>query len=138
MNLRLEEPVSTNGPVRIITAAMLLLAAVSTVLLLRFALTGDPAEHVTLTVDNQTALPLGVEAVDATGSALNLGTIDPKTIATRHGVVDLGPTWTFVVRLAGREIHRTPAIARDQLQAQGWTVRIPPEVTSSNPAVPHG
>ena len=138
MNLRLEEPVSINGPVRIITAATLLLAAVGTVLLLRFALTGDPAGHLSLTIENATDQVLTVEVVDRSGSVLNLGGIEPKTTTTRHEVVDIGPTWTFVVRLAGREIHRTPAISRDQLQAQAWRVRIPPELTTANPAVPRG
>jgi hypothetical protein len=127
MSTDVDRPARRSDPLlRTVTAATLLVAGVGVLLLLRFALTGDPAGHVTLTIENPTGLHLRVEAVDTAGTTLNLGTVPPESTTTVREVVDIGPSWTFVVHLADRELARIPPMSRDQLQAQGWRVRIPP------------
>jgi hypothetical protein len=42
-------------------------------------------------------------------------------------VLDVGATWTFVARCAGREVWRSSSLARQDLEARGWRLRIPPD-----------
>jgi hypothetical protein len=94
--------------------------------LLRTATTGGPGHVQSVTLVNQTGLTLAVDAVDAGGTAVFLGLVEPGATVRREEVVDLGPVWVFVASYGGREVYRSSPLRRDQLAAQGWTVLLPP------------
>jgi hypothetical protein len=128
MNARLDWPPTRSDPVlQVLLAVAVLAAAVGVVLLLRAALTTGVG-HVTLHVDNQTGLPLTVDALDSSGSRLTVGSARPKAQTAIQEVVDLGERWTFVAAYAGHEVHRQ-TMSTAELRAKGWTVTVPADAT---------
>lgn len=128
MNARLDVPPSQADPaLRVLLAAAVLAAAVGTLLLLRAGLASDPG-HVTLQIDNQTALPLTLTAVDSSGSRLAVGLASPKAQTTIQEVVDIGERWTLVAHYASREVHQQ-TLSRAELRAHRWTIVIPAGAT---------
>jgi hypothetical protein len=93
------------------------------VLLLVRATFGGGVDHVTVRVDNQAALALQVDTIDAAGTAVGLGSADPKTLTTFQEIPDIGSRWTFVATYGGRQVHRV-AMTKAELAARGWTVSI--------------
>ena len=129
MNVRLEDPdIGVGRAVRVLAAAAVLVTAVGLLVLLRAALGGVP-DHRTVHLDNQTALQLTVDVMDASGSTVALGTAQPRSATTVTEAVDVGQRWTFVATYGGREVLRE-TLDRDQLAARGWTLRIPAEATA--------
>jgi hypothetical protein len=129
MNVRLEDPdIGIARTIRILAAAAVIVAAIGLLVLLRASLGGMP-DHRTVHLDNQTNLPLRVAVMDASGSSVALGTAQPRSSTTVTEAVDAGQRWTFVATYGGREVLRT-AMARDELAARGWTLRIPASATA--------
>ena len=129
MNVRLEDPdIGTARAIRILAAAAVIVAAVGLLVLLRAAVGGMPG-HRTVNLDNQTALSLRVDVMDASGRMVALGTAQPRSSTTVTEAVDAGQRWTFVVTYGGREVFRE-ALPREQLAARGWTLSIPASATA--------
>jgi hypothetical protein len=129
MNARLDNPLTEAGPLlrgMLITA--LAVAAIGTLLLVRAAV-GGGIDHVTVRVDNQAALGLQVDVIDAAGATVGLGIAAPKTLTTFQELPDIGPSWTFVVTYGARQVHRV-AMTKAELAARGWTVSIPATATT--------
>jgi hypothetical protein len=129
MNVRLEDPdIGIGRAVRVLAAAAVIVAALGLLVLLRAAVGGVP-DHRTVHLDNQTALQLRVDVLDASGSLVALGTAQPRTTTTVTEAVDVGQRWTFVAAYGGREVFRE-TLDSDRLAAQGWRLRIPAEATA--------
>jgi hypothetical protein len=128
MNVRLEDPdVGTSRAIQALAVAAVIAAAIGLLVLMRAAVGGP--DHRTLHLDNQTALPLRVDVLDASGSLVALGTAQPRARITVTEAVDVGTRWTFVATYGGREVFRE-ALSRDQLAARGWTLPIPASATA--------
>jgi hypothetical protein len=128
VNARLDRPpTSTDPALQVLLAVAVLAAAVGVVLLLRAA-TASSVGHVTLRVDNQTGLPLTLEAVDRTGSRQTVGSATARAQTTIDEVVDIGDRWTIVATYAGQEVHRQ-SVSKAELRARAWTVAIPANAT---------
>jgi hypothetical protein len=128
VNARLDwPPARTDRALQTLLVVAALVAVVGVVLLLRAAL-GSSVSHVTLRLDNQTGLTLAVEAFDAAGSRVAVGSAQPKAQTTIQEVVDLGERWTFVAAYAGREVHRQ-TLSGAELRARGWTITLPADAT---------
>ena len=125
MSLRVEGPERADRSLRVMLVAVLIVAGVVAGLLLRAALTGDGPGHVSLTIRNATTQAVEVRAVDAGGSEVAVGGVGPGATISVPELVDIGDTWTFVARSAGREVWRSTPIRRADLAARGWTVEIP-------------
>jgi hypothetical protein len=129
MNARLDNPPTETDP--LVRGALITSVAIAVIgmLLLVRATFGSGVDHVTVRVDNQAALALQVDTIDAAGTAVGLGNADPRTLTTFQEVPDIGPRWTFVATYGGREVHRV-ALSRAELAARGWTVSIPATATT--------
>jgi hypothetical protein len=125
VSLRVERPERADRSLRVLLVAVLVVASVVAVLLLRAALTGDGPGHVSLTIRNATTQAVEVRAIDAGGSEVAVGGVAAGTTVSVPELVDIGDTWTFVARAAGREVWRSTPIRRSDLAARGWTVEIP-------------
>jgi hypothetical protein len=129
MNLRLERPSTDADPVvGTILVVTLALTAVGVLLLIRAQLDGGVG-HATVRVDNQTGLPLQVDTVDGRGGTVGLGEAAPRTATAFQEVPDIGRRWTFVAAYGGREVYREQLL-RDDLEADGWTLRVPASATA--------
>jgi hypothetical protein len=123
MSVRIERPgTGTDRPVQVLAAVAVAVAVIGVLLLARAAL-GDQVDYRTVRVDNQAALPLQVDAVDADGGTMGLGEAGPRSTTSFQEVADLGRAWTFVASYGGREVARQELTGRE-LAARGWTVRI--------------
>jgi len=98
-------------------------------LLLVRATFGGGVDHVTVRVDNQAALALQVDTIDAAGTAVGLGSAAGKALTIFREIPDIGPRWTFVATYGGRQVHRV-AMTKSELAARGWTVSIPATATT--------
>jgi hypothetical protein len=128
VNARLDRPPARTDPaLQVLLAVALLAAVVGAALLLRAALASDRG-HVTLHVNNQTGLPLTLDALDRSGSRLTVGSAPPKAQTTIQEVVDLGERWTFLAAYAGREVHRQ-TMSSAELRARGRTITVPAGAT---------
>jgi hypothetical protein len=129
MNARLDNPPTEADPVlRGVLIASVVITAIGMLLLVR-ATFGGGVDHVTVRVDNQAALALQVDTIDAAGTAVGLGSAAPKTITTFEEVPDIGSRWTFVATYGGRQVHRA-AMTKAELAARGWTISIPTTATA--------
>jgi hypothetical protein len=129
MNARLDNPLTQADPLlRGVLITSLAIAAIGMLLLVR-ATFGGGVDHVTVRVDNQAALVLQLDTIDASGATVGLGIAAPKTRTTFQETPDIGPNWTFVATYAGRQVHRV-AMTKNELAAQGWTVSIPATATT--------
>jgi hypothetical protein len=129
MNVRLEDPdIGTSRAIRVMAVAAVIVAAIGLLVLVRAAVGGVP-DHRTVHLNNQTALQLRVDVLDASGSLVAVGTAQPRSRTTVTEAVDIGAQWTFVATYGGREVFRE-ALPRDQLAARGWTLRIPASATA--------
>jgi hypothetical protein len=129
MNARLDNPPTEADPLlRGVLITGVAIAAIGMLLLVR-ATFGGGVDHVTVRVDNQAALALQVDTIDAAGTAVGLGSAAPKTITTFEEVPDIGSRWTFVATYGGRQVHRV-AMTKTELAARGWTVSIPATATA--------
>jgi hypothetical protein len=129
MNARLDNPVTEADPLlRGVLITSIAIVAVGMLLLAR-ATVGGGVDHVTVRVDNRSALALQVDTIDAAGAAVGLGSAAPKTLTTFQEVPDIGSRWTFVATYGGRQVHRV-AMTRTELAARGWTVSIPATATT--------
>jgi hypothetical protein len=129
MNARLDNPLTKADPLLggvLITT--LVIAVIGMLLLVRASFTGG-VDHVTVRVDNEAGLVLQVDAVDASGATVGLGSAAPKALTTFQEVPDIGPRWTVVASYGGRQVHRV-TITKAELAAQGWTVSIPATATT--------
>jgi hypothetical protein len=115
-------------PVLAVAVAAVVIAAVGALWLVLASLGGRP-DYRTVRVDNQAGLALQVDAVGADGGVLGLGLAGPGATTTFHELPDLGRTWTFVFSYGGKELLRQPVGGRE-LAGRGWTVQVPPEVTT--------
>jgi hypothetical protein len=128
MNARLDNPLTKTDPLlRGVLIASLAIVAIGMLLLARSAV-GGGVDHVTVRVDNQSALAVQVDTVDVAGAAVGLGTAAPKTHTTFQEIPDIGRRWTFVVTYGGRQVHRV-AMTRAELADRDWTVSIPATAT---------
>ena len=129
MNARLDNPPTEADP--LVRGALITSVAIAVIgmLLLVRATFGGGVDHVTVRVDNQAALALQVDTIDAAGTAVGLGSAAPKTLTTFQEVPDISPRWTFVATYGGRQVHRV-ALSRAELAARGWTVSIPATATT--------
>jgi hypothetical protein len=124
MNARLDNPLTEADPLlRGVLITSVAITAIGMLLLVR-ATFGGGVDHVTVRVDNQAALVLQVDTIDAAGTAVGLGSAAPKTLTTFQEVPDIGSRWTFVATYGGRQVHRV-AMTKAELAARGWTVSIP-------------
>lgn len=129
MNVRLEDPdTGTGRAIRVLAVAAVIVAAIGLLVLMRAAV-GGMADHRTVQLDNETALQLRVDVLNASGSSVAVGTAQPRSRTTVTEAVDVGAHWTFVATYGGREVFRE-AVPRDQLAARGWTLRIPASATA--------
>jgi hypothetical protein len=129
MNARLDNPLTGTDPLlRGVLIASVTIVAIGMLLLARAAVAGG-VDHVTVRVDNQSALALQVDTVDGAGAAVGLGSAAPRTRTTFQEVPDIGPRWTFVATYGGHQVHRV-AVTRTELAARGWTVSIPASATA--------
>jgi hypothetical protein len=130
MSLRLGRPLTKADPaVSAIVVVTFILTAVGVLLLLRAQFDGTP-RHVTVRVDNQTGLPLQIDAEDAGGSTVGLGEARPRSLTLFLEVADVGQRWTFVAAYGGQEFYREQLV-RAELVADGWVVRIPASATAA-------
>jgi hypothetical protein len=129
MNARLDNPLTEADPLlRGVLITSIAIVAIGMLLLAR-ATVGGGVDHVTVRVDNRSALALQVDTIDAAGAAVGLGRAAPKTLTTFQEVPDIGSRWTFVATYGGRQVHRV-AMTRTELAARGWTVSIPATATT--------
>jgi hypothetical protein len=129
MDQRLDDPSTGADPLlRGVFMATLAIAAVGMLLLVRASF-GGGVDHVTVRVDNQGAVALQINTIDASGVMVGLGEAAPKTLTTFQEILDIGPSWTFVATYGGRQVHRV-TIAKPELAAGGWTVSIPATATT--------
>jgi hypothetical protein len=129
MNARLDKPLTEADPLlRGVLITTLAVAAIGMLLLVRASF-GGGIDHVTVRVDNQAALGLQVDTIDAAGARVGLGSAAPKTLTTFQGIPDIGPRWTFVATYGARQVHRV-TMTKAELTARGWTVSIPVAATS--------
>lgn len=129
MNARLDNPPTEADPLlRGVLITGVAIAAIGMLLLVR-ATFGGGVDHVTVRVDNQAALGLQVDMIDAAGATVGLGIAAPKTLTTFQELPDIGPSWTFAATYGGRQIHRV-AMTKAELAARGWTVSIPAMATT--------
>jgi hypothetical protein len=129
MNARLDNPLTEADPLlRGVLITSVAITAIGMLLLVR-ATFGGGVDHVTVRVDNQAALVLQVDTIDAAGTAVGLGSAAPKTLTTFQEVPDIGSRWTFVATYGGRQVHRV-AMTKAELTARGWTVSIPATATT--------
>ena len=131
MNARLDH--RTTQPDRLVHALAVVVAVLylgGTGWLIAVEVGDASASHIpTVTIDDQTHLPLQVEAVDQHGARLTLGAHQPGR-SSRAEVADLGPSWTFETSYGGREVARQ-TLDRTTLARQGWTVHIPAIATTA-------
>jgi hypothetical protein len=128
MNVRLEDPDTGTRAVQVLAGVAITVAAIGLLILVRAGIGGVPA-HRPVHIDNQTGLQLRVEALDASGTRIALGTAQPRSRTTVAEAVDIGQHWTFVATYGGREVSRE-ALPRAELAARGWTLRIPASATA--------
>jgi len=129
MNARLDNPLTEADPLlRGVVITSVTIAVIGMLLLVR-ATVGGGVDHVTVRVDNQAALALQVDTIDAAGTAVGLGSAAAKALTTFQETPDIGPRWTFVATYGGRQVHRV-AMTRAELAARGWTVSIPATATT--------
>jgi hypothetical protein len=129
MNARLDNPLTEADPLlRGVLITTLGIAAIGVLLLVRASF-GSGVDHVTVRVDNQAALVLQVDTIDASGATAGLGVAAPKTLTTFPEIPDIGQRWTFVASYGGRQVHRV-AMTKAELAARGWTVSIPATATT--------
>jgi hypothetical protein len=130
MSLRLGRPSTEADPaVSAIVVVTCILTAVGVLLLIRAQFDGSP-RHVGVRVDNQTRIPLQIDAEDAAGSTVGLGEAGPRRLTPFVEVPDIGQRWTFVAAYGGREVYREQLL-RAELVADGWVVRIPASATTA-------
>jgi hypothetical protein len=98
-------------------------------LLIRAQFDGRPG-RVSVRVDNQTGIPLQIDAEDAGGSTVGLGEAGPRRLTPFVEVPDIGQRWSFVAAYGGREVYREQLL-RAELVADGWVVRIPASATAA-------
>lgn len=91
---------------------------------IRAAVGGGGVDHVTVRIDNQGALAVQVDALDASGDQVGLGQAEPRTLTSFQEIPDVGSRWTLVAVYGGQEVHRA-TLARTALAAGNWTVIIP-------------
>ena len=128
MNARLDNPLTETDPLlRGLLIVSVTMVAIGMLLLARAAV-GGGVDHVTVRVDNQSALALQVDTIDVAGGAVGLGSAAPRTRTTFQEIPDIGRRWTFVATYGGRQVHRV-AMTRAELAARGWTVSIPAAAT---------
>lgn len=85
-----------------------------------------PPHVAAVVVGNDSAYAVTVDVVDADGSRIPVGSLQPGTTATFREIVDVGERWTFVYGSRGSEVTRTTeraALARD-----GWRADVPAEL----------
>jgi hypothetical protein len=129
MNARLDDPLTEADPLlRGVLITSVVIVAIGVLLLAR-ATVGGGVDHVTVRVDNRSALALQVDTIDASGAAVGLGSADPGRSTTFQEVPDIGQRWTFVATYGGRQVHRV-AMTRAELADRGWTVSIPATATT--------
>jgi catechol 2,3-dioxygenase-like lactoylglutathione lyase family enzyme len=130
MNTRLHDPTTTADPV--VRGILIVTMAITTlgVLALIRAAIGGGVDHVTVRVDNQAALAVQVDAVDAAGDTVGLGEAERRTLTTFQEIPDIGPRWTLVATYAGQQVHQE-TLARAELAARNWTVTIPASATTA-------
>jgi hypothetical protein len=129
MNARLDNPLTEADPLlRGVLITTLAVAAIGMLLLVRASFAGG-VDHVTVRVDNQAALVLQVDTIDASGARVGLGIAAPKTLTTFQEVPDIGQRWTFVASYGGRQVHRV-TMTKAELATRGWTVLIPATATT--------
>jgi hypothetical protein len=127
MSLRLGRPSTEADPaISAIVVVTCILTAVGVLLLIRAQFDGNP-RHVTVRVDNQSGIPL---QIDAEGSTVGLGEARPRRLIPFVEVPDIGQRWTFVAAYGGREVYREQLL-RAELVADGWVVRIPAAATAA-------
>jgi catechol 2,3-dioxygenase-like lactoylglutathione lyase family enzyme len=130
MNTRLHDPTTTADPVvRGILVVTMAITTLGVLALIRAAI-GGGVDHVTVRVDNQAALAVQVDAVDAAGDTVGLGEAGRKSLSTFQEIPDIGPRWTLVASYGGRQVHRE-TLARAELVARNWTVTIPARASSA-------
>jgi hypothetical protein len=130
MSLRLGRPSTEADPaVSAIIVVTFVLTAVGVLLLIWAQFDGNP-RHVSVRVDNQTGIPLQIDAEDAGGSTVGLGEAGPGHLTPFVEVPDIGQRWTFVAAYGGREVYREQLL-RAELVADGWMVRIPASATAA-------
>jgi hypothetical protein len=129
MNARLDNPPTEADPVlRGVLITSVVITAIGMLLLVR-ATSGGGVDHVTVRVDNQAALALQMDTIDAAGTAVGLGSAAPRTLTTFEEVPDIGSRWTFVANYGGRQVHRA-AMTKAELASRGWTISIPATATA--------
>jgi hypothetical protein len=129
MNARLDDHLTETDPLlRGVLIASVAIVAVGMLLLVRAAVTGG-VDHVTVRVDNRSALALQVDTVDGEGAGGGLGSADPRTRTTFQEIPDIGRRWTFVATYGGHQVHQV-TVTRAELAAGGWTVSIPATATT--------
>lgn len=89
------------------------------------ALTTAAPDRVAVEVDNQTALTLEVEAVDAAGTALALGRMPPGQATMRQELPAPASNWTFVAYFGDQEVWRSEPVTPEEVSG-GYSVRIDP------------
>ena len=130
MSLRLGRPsIEADPAVSAIVVVTCMLTAVGVLLLIWAQFDGSP-RHVIVRVDNQTGIPLQIDAEDGGGSTVGLGEAGPRRLTLFMEVADIGQRWSFVAAYGGREVYREQLL-RAELVADGWTVRIPASATAA-------
>jgi hypothetical protein len=138
MSVQLGGPVRTDRLLRLVVAAIVVLAGIGTLLVARPVLGGDPAGFVSVTVDNPTGVDVDVAVLDERGGTLRLSRVERNSAREVREVIDQGRTWVFAFRPVGGEVHRSAPVTGDQLRAQGWRVRVPGELAPGTPPGRHG
>jgi catechol 2,3-dioxygenase-like lactoylglutathione lyase family enzyme len=129
MNARLDDPTTTSDPIlRGILIMTMAITIVGMLALIRAAVAGD-VHHVTVRVDNQAALAVQIDGLDAGGDRIGLGEADARILTTFQEIPDIGARWTLVASYAGKEVHRQ-TLTRTALAAANWTVTIPATATT--------
>jgi hypothetical protein len=125
MTMRLDDATSAADPVvRGILGATLAVTLVGMLVPIRAAVGGGGVDHVMVRIDNQGALAVQVDALDASGDQVGLGQAEPRTLTSFQEIPDVGSRWTLVAVYGGQEVHRA-TLARTALAAGNWTVIIP-------------
>jgi hypothetical protein len=129
MNARLDDHLTGTDPLlRGVLIASVAIVAIGMLLLVRAAVSGG-VDHVTVRVDNRSALALQVDTVDGEGAGGGLGSATPRTRTTFQEIPDIGRRWTFVATYGGQQVHQV-TVTRAELAARGWTVSIPATATT--------
>ena len=89
-----------------------------------------------VTIENTTMFDVDVDVSGSDDRLLNLTHVEARETTTVRDVIDQGDVWVFHFSYGGTNAG-TLRLEREELERQGWTVAVPPEVAARLEAAGH-